>query len=240
MGWVCEGAEWHSHAAEPQVHQSTTVDCCQQSFAMLRGFYFVVLGSWPHSMSLTRPKVCLLFSASQPRRRWQFRIIGWKLWNATRRDEPIAGSSLRWHLHFTRCLVNSNELSLFSSLHWEKCHYIFFFYGSLFLMRSGISVSTCSLASLSAARPTVRPQAKIRSSWDRTARLPFTGELNCKRSSHLVNNLLHLIVSATNYSIPVECWKEIGTQNPIQMQMETTRMATRSQRRPAGRSTGLT
>jgi len=134
MGWVCEGAEWHSHAAEPQVHQSTTVDCCQQSFAMIQarrrcfcGFYFVVLGSWPHSMSLTRPKVCLLFSASQPRRRWQFRIIGWKLWNATRRDEPIAGSSLRWHLHFTRCLVNSNELSLFSSLHWEKCHYIFFF-----------------------------------------------------------------------------------------------------------------
>jgi len=159
----------------------------------------------------------------------------------TRRDEPIAGSSLRWHLHFTRCLVNSNELSLsLAACTWRNSLTYSSFYGSLFLMRSGISVSTCSLASLSAARPTVRPRAKIRSSWDRTARLPFTGELNCKRSSHLVNNLLHLIVSATNYSIPVECWKEIGTQNPIQMQMETTRMATRSQRRPAGRSTGLT
>jgi len=135
MGWVCEGAEWHSHAAEPQVHQSTTVDCCQQSFAMIQarrrcfcGFYFVVLGSWPHSMSLTRPKVCLLFSASQAPQTLAISHNWLKIMKCYEE-----GRTNRWLLVAVASSFHSLPgelqwtLSLFSSLHLEKFPYIFFF-----------------------------------------------------------------------------------------------------------------
>jgi len=110
-------------APSPQVHNCWLLSAIfphdsklvVAAFCFLRLFVVLGTGTWPHSMSLTRPKVCLFLRLAPKTlaisHNW-LKIM--KCYGG-----PIAVSSLRWHLHFIRSLLNSSELSP-AACTWRK------------------------------------------------------------------------------------------------------------------------